>query len=127
MKGTLVTVIILLVLIIAIGIATATISANVSKQYTAELEEAEVSIRADDWEAARNAIEEMAGRWEETCEWLQLWVNHRDTDEVNLGLDRLSAALEAEDKSLSLWAAAELNESLRHIEHRDSLRIGNIL
>ena len=127
MKATLWTVIILVVLIAAIGITSATLGAKVSRDFTLDLEAAKDSIRAGDWQKARSAVEDMTNEWEETCQWLQFWVNHTDTDDVNLGLERLAAALEAEDKGLSLWAAAELNESLRHIHHRDALRIGNIL
>jgi len=127
MKATLWTVIILVVLIVAIGITSATLSEKVSKDFTQDLEVAENSIREGDWQKARTAVEDIATEWEETCGWLQFWVNHTDTDDVNLGLERLAAALEVEDKGLSLWTAAELNESLRHIHHRDSLRIGNIL
>ena len=127
MKATLWTVIILVILIAAIGIASASLSAKVSDDFTRDLEIAEDSIRTGNWPEARSAVEDMLNEWEQTCEWLQFWVNHTDTDDVNLGLERLAAALEAEDKGLSLWTAAELNESIRHIHHRDSLRIGNIL
>lgn len=127
MKATLWTVIILVVLIVAIGITSATLSEKVSTDFTHDLEIAEDSIKAEDWARAKSAVQNILSEWEQTCEWLQFWVNHTDTDDVNLGLERLAAALEVEDKGLSLWTAAELNESLRHIHHRDSLRIGNIL
>ncbi len=127
MKATLWTVIILAVLIVAIGITSATLSEKVSTDFTHDLEIAEDNIKAEDWSRAKGAVQDMLNEWEQTCEWLQFWVNHTDTDDVNLGLERLAAAVEVEDKSLSLWAAAELNESLRHIHHRDSLKIGNIL
>ncbi len=127
MKATLWTVIILAVLIVAIGITSATLSEKVSTDFTHDLEIAEDNIKAEDWSRAKGTVQDMLNEWEQTCEWLQFWVNHTDTDDVNLGLERLAAAVEVEDKSLSLWAAAELNESLRHIHHRDSLKIGNIL
>lgn len=117
----------MVVLITAASLASASLSEKVSTDFTKDLEIAENSIRAQDWEKARSTVDAMADEWEKTCEWLQFWVNHTDTDDVNLGLERLAAALEVEDKSLSLWTAAELNESLRHIHHRDSFRIGNIL
>lgn len=127
MKATVWTVVILFILIVAIGIASAAVSAGISQDFTKDLQTAEESIRGEEWDKAEAAVKDMAKEWEATCVWLQLWVNHGDTDEVNLGLERLQAALEAQDKALSLWAAAELNESLRHIYHRDALRMGNIL
>ncbi len=127
MKATVWTVVILFILIVAIGITSAAVSAGISKDFTSDLQDAEESIRSGGWEEAGAAVKDMAKEWEATCAWLQLWVNHYDTDEVNLGLERLQAALEAQDTALSLWAAAELSESLRHIYHRDALRLGNIL
>jgi len=121
------TVIVLLVLIIAIGITSTTISANISRDFSQDLATAEESIRNRDWEKAMQAMDTMKNEWEETCEWLQFWVNHGDTDDVNLAIEQLIAAIEVQDVPLSLIIGAELGESLRHIYHRDALRISNIL
>ncbi len=127
MKATAWTVAILAVLIVAIGVASAAISARVSQDFSKDLDMAEESIRKGDWEEAKRAVDAMKDEWEETCEWLQFWVNHGDTDDVNMALERLVAAIEVQDKTFSLITSAELGESLRHIHHRDALRIGNIL
>ena len=127
MKATAWTVAILAVLIVAIGVASAAISARVSQDFSKDLDMAEESIRKGDWEEAKRAVNAMKDEWEETCEWLQFWVNHGDTDDVNMALERLVAAIEVQDKTFSLITSAELGESLRHIHHRDALRIGNIL
>jgi Na+(H+)/acetate symporter ActP len=127
MKATIWTVIILVVIIAAIGIASSIISSKVSRDFSQDLTVAEDSIRLKDWEKAKKAVEDMSNEWEETCEWLQFWVNHGDTDDVNMSLERLAAAIEVQDVSLSLITSAELGESLRHIYHRDALRFSNIL
>lgn len=127
MKATTWTVIILAVIIAAIGIASTVISSKVSRDFSQDLTVAEESIRLRDWEKAKKAVEGMSNEWEETCEWLQFWVNHGDTDDVNMSLERLAAAIEVQDVSISLITSAELGESLRHIYHRDALRFSNIL
>ena len=127
MKATVWTVIVLLVLIIAVGIASATISAKISRDYSQDLSVAEESIRSGDWVKAKLAVDAMKNEWKETCGWLQFWVNHGDTDDVNMALEQLAVAIEAQNMPLSLITSAELGESLRHIYHRDALRIGNIL
>ena len=127
LKATAWTVAILLVFIIAVGITSAIISSRVSRDFSQDLAIAEESIRKGDWEEAKRAIDAMKNEWEETCEWLQFWVNHGDTDDVNMALEQLVAAIEVQDRPLSLITSAELGESLRHIHHRDAFRIGNIL
>ncbi len=117
----------LLVLIIALGIASTTISAKTSRDFSEDLAVAEEGIRNRDWEQAERAVAAMMDEWEGTCEWLQFWVNHGDTDDVNMAMEKLEAAIEAQDLPLCLVISAELGESLRHIYHRDALRIGNIL
>ena len=127
MKGTAWTVIILAVIIVAIGIVSTTVSAKISRDFSQDLKVAEESIRSGDWVKAQSAVKAMTDEWEETCGWLQFWVNHGDTDDVSMALEQLAAAIEVHDLPLSLLASAELGESLRHIYHRDALRIGNIL
>lgn len=127
MKATTWTVVILLVLIVAVGIVSTVVSSKVSRDFTQDLTAAEESIRSRDWEKAKQAVDAMKKEWEDTCEWLQFWVNHSDTDDVNMSLERLTAAIEVQDVPLSLITSAELGESLRHIYHRDALRFSNIL
>jgi Na+(H+)/acetate symporter ActP len=127
MKATTWTVIILVVFIAAIGIVSTVVSSKVSRDFTQDLTTAEESIRSGDWEKAKQAVDAMKKEWEDTCEWLQFWVNHSDTDDVSMSLERLTAAIEVQDVSLSLITSAELGESLRHIYHRDAIKISNIL
>ncbi len=127
MKGTLWTIIILAITIVAVGIASTTISAKISREFSQDLAAAEESIRKEDWEQAKRTVDAMKNEWKETCQWLQIWVHHEDTDDVSLSLEQLTAAIEVQDKPQSLITSAELGETLRHIYHRDSLVIGNIL
>jgi Na+(H+)/acetate symporter ActP len=127
MKATVWTVVILLVFIVAIGIASTVISSKVSRDFSQDLTVAEDSIRSKDWEKAKKAVESMRNEWEDTCQWLQFWVNHSDTDDVSLAIEQLAAAIEVQDVPLSLITSAELGESLRHIYHRDALRFSNVL
>ncbi len=117
----------MLLFIIAVGIASTIISANISRDFSQDLALADESIRKGDWAEAKKAVDAMKNEWEATCEWLQFWVNHGDTDDVSMALEQLSAAIDVQDAPLSLITSAELGESLRHIYHRDALRIGNIL
>jgi Na+(H+)/acetate symporter ActP len=127
MKATTWTVIILAVIIAAIGIASSIISSKVSRDFTQDLTTAEESIRKENWEEAQKAVKAMKNEWENTCQWLQFWVNHDDTDDVSLSIEQLTAAIEVKDVHMSLIISAELGESLRHIYHRDALRFSNIL
>lgn len=127
MKATLWTIILLAAIIAALGIASVSISSKISQDYSREAMSIEEDIRKEDWAQAKQGLSSMLEKWEDTCTWLQFWVNHEDTDNVTLALERALAAVEVKDLSTYFQAEAELKEFLRHIYHRDALTIGNIL
>ena len=59
--------------------------------------------------------------------WLQILINHDDIDDVTLALERLQAAIVAQEQSGCFEACAELRENARHIYHRDAFTLGNVL
>ena len=127
MKATLWIIIILAAAIITVGLVSDNVSAKVVKEYSGQAIQIKEIIKKDDWEGARRVTQDMEKKWKETCEWLQFWVDHQDTDNVNLALKKILAAIEVQSLDSYYQADAELMEGLDHVQHRDALTIGNLL
>ena len=127
MKAKLWTVLILLAVILALGILSGRVSAEISQKFSRQMEEVEAAARSGEWAAGQTALGEMLLEWEETTRWLHYFINHQDTEEVGIAMEKMAAALEMENLLLFLMSQAELAEGLRHIHYRDALALGNLL
>ncbi len=127
MKATIWVICISLVLVMGMGITTSILSSHVARDYAELAEQLEDLVREEEWDEARKLLNKIEVRWEDTCQWLQFWVNHGDTDDVNLGLGQMDVGIELKNIWICLTAGAELRESFRHLYHRDALTLSNIL
>lgn len=127
MRATLWIIILLAAAILTVGFVSDHVSAGVAEEFSQQAVQMKESIKSDDWAGARRIQEDMEKKWEDTCDWLQFWVDHQDTDNVNLALKKILAAIEVQSLDSYYQADAELMESLRHVQHRDALTIGNLL
>lgn len=98
-----------------------------SQRYESAAEELRVMTEDGDWSRAGETIEAYLANWHRTVPWLQILINHEDIDEVTLALERLKAAIAAQEKGACFEACAELRENARHIYHRDAFTLGNVL
>ena len=65
--------------------------------------------------------------WDEHTGSLETMIDHSSTDEVRFALSRLIAALEAEDRTMALVYASELEGGVEHVQERQVVTLENIL
>lgn len=121
---------------IAIVLLTLTLSAGwfeeaetrvLSERYVSAAEELHIMIEKAEWNRARETAAAYLESWKETASWLKMLINHEDIDDVTLALERVMACIEAQEQGAGFEACAELGENARHIYHRDSFTLGNVL
>ena len=98
-----------------------------SDRYVSAAEELRVMAEKTDWKRAEQTIDAYLTDWQDTVPWLQILINHEDIDDVTLALERLQAAIAAQEQGSCFEACAELKENARHIYHRDAFTLGNVL
>ena len=100
---------------------------RISDDYQMRVRQIEQAVREEDWEQAHALYEQMNLHWEHVRPTLQLWINHRDTDDINQTLLDLGVVLEARLATESLQALEALYEHASHLYHRDALTLSNLL
>lgn len=118
---------VLAALVLVGGVLSLRVMAGISGEYAATARELTALAREKDWQRAAEVVQARYRSWKKTVDWLQMLVDHADTDAVTLGLRTIAAGIEAQDLSACLAACAELEEAAEHIYHRDAFTLGNIL
>lgn len=98
-----------------------------SDRYVSAAQEIRIMAETAEWTRAAETVAAYLTDWQETVPWLQILINHDDIDDVTLALERLQAAIRAQDQGSCFEACAELKENARHIFHRDAFTLGNVL
>ena len=127
MRTSLTLALILLAVVIAGGVVCSGLTSRVSDQYISAAEEMIVLTGAGEWQRAEETAQAYLERWEGMERWLQILINHDDTDDVNLALEHVLAGIQARDVSLCLESCCTLRECAEHIYHRDAFTWGNVL
>ncbi|MDR0897001.1 MAG: DUF4363 family protein [Oscillospiraceae bacterium] len=127
MKRKIMSIAITLPILLGLGLFSMLYTRDISDHYVAMAEELRDAAEADDWELARQQMDAIYEDWRSREGILQIWVPHRDTDEVQKQMEGMQAGLAIRDKSLMMEHAAGLIEALDHLHHRDDLSISNIL
>lgn len=127
MRTSLVISLTLLALTLVAGIWSAGEARILSDRYVSAAEELRVLTEKADWQRAEETVASYLTSWEESVPWLQILINHEDIDDVSLALERLQAAIDAQEQGACYEACAELRENARHIYHRDAFTLGNVL
>lgn len=122
----LITAAVTLALILGIGIFSGSYSRFVSEEMQGQMKTLGEKVLSGAWTEARQMQRDLADTWQRRGDLLSLWVNHGDVDNVGAGLRQLEVSLDREETFYSLLYAAELEESLSHIYHRDALMLKNI-
>ncbi len=84
-------------------------------------------LQAGELEDALAQARELDARWDEQASLLEMFVNHRATDDVRYAFSRLIAAIEGGDREAALIYAAELEGGVEHVFERQALLIQNVL
>ena len=127
MRTSLIISIVLLLLTIGGGIWEEAETSILSERYISAAEELHVMAEKKDWARAQEIVSAYLAAWQDTIPWLQILINHDDIDDVTLALERLQAAVMAQEQAACFEACAELRENARHIFHRDAFTLGNVL
>lgn len=127
MRTNLVISMLLLALTIAGGTMAQMQTGTLSDRYVSAAEELRILSEKEDWERAATVLRVYRDDWQRTTTWLQMLINHEDIDDVTLAMDRLKAAVDAQEQGSCYEACAELRENARHIYHRDAFTPGNVL
>lgn len=127
MRTSLIISIVLLIVTIAAGVWSAGEAHILSDRYVSAAEELRIMTGNSDWTRAQETAAAYLEAWHEAVPWLQILINHEDIDDVTLALERLQAAIKAQEQGACFEACAELRENARHIYHRDAFTLGNVL
>lgn len=127
MKTALLTILAITLTLALLGGVSADITRRASEAFYKEARALEAMILGEDWAALEIKSHELENSWQPVREQLELWIDHRDTDEVTLALRRLRAGLLLKDQALAMDAAAQLMEAAHHLYHRDALRLTNLI
>lgn len=69
----------------------------------------------------------ISSAWARESGWVQLWVNHADTDNVTQALRGLMSAISLQDEMNALLYYGDCLENFGHLHHRDAFTLKNIL
>lgn len=127
MRTSLIISLVLLVLTIGGGVLEEMETRILSDRYVSAAEELHIMAEKAEWSRAAETVAAYNASWQDTVPWLQILINHDDIDDVTLALERLQAAVAAQEQGSCFEACAELKENARHIFHRDAFTLGNVL
>lgn len=127
MRRRLIAIGITLPILLLIGIGSMLITQHLSRTYVENIQRMEALARAGDYEGAQRQLTEVAEKWSKWEPWLQIWVNHSETDEVTTNIKAVQVGLVLEDEVLLFSHSTLLIEALDHLHHRDDLTVSNIL
>ena len=123
-------VITMLVVLALLGALCATEQISVARTTNAALAEARAILdllHADRLDEALARARALDARWDEQARLLEIFVNHKATDDVRFAFSRLIAAMEGEDRETAMVYAAELEGGIEHVYERQALMIENVL
>lgn len=109
------------------GVLNQRTTAAIAEAYVQTAAELHEMCRQKDWQRSMDEVLARRQSWERTEKWLQMLINHEDTDAVMQALGAIRAGIEAEDLASCYAACHQLNEAAEHIYHRDAFTLGNIL
>ena len=91
------------------------------------LEAVEQSISTQKWEVAQKELNTAQQRWDKNKTWWTVILDHQETDNIDISLNRLEKYIETHDVSLSLGEVAALKIQVDHISDTEKLNLRNIL
>lgn len=99
----------------------------VSRHFADAAEEMRTLTQAQEWDAAALQLRAFQQEWEDTLPWLQMQLNHEDADDLTLAMRTLEAGILTRNAPMCALGCAQMEESARHLYHRDAFTWANIL
>lgn len=127
MRRRLIVSLVILLFVGAVGGSTEAYNTSMVRRYKNELLLTADAVSREDWAAASRSVENLSMQWEKECSWVQLWVNHAETDAVSRSLQGLLTALGQRDLLSVRLYYGECVENFAHLHHRDAFTLKNIL
>lgn len=127
MKSSLAITAVLLGLVLLGGSLSARATLRQSQRYESAAQELRLMVLESDWERAEAVLQAYRESWEKTESWMQLFVDHQDTDALSSAMEQVLAGIEAREPGLCLEGCLALGESAEHLYHRDALTWENVL
>lgn len=127
MRTSTVVLVVILVVVIVGGVLTSQGASTMSERYVSASRELLVLTEDGQWERSAQLLSDYQHSWEESLHWLQMLINHEDTDDVTLAMTKIEAGVRRKDAALCALGCNELQEAARHIYHRDAFTLANIL
>lgn len=84
-------------------------------------------IRGGAFAAAAEQVRTLDETWDRQARLLEMFVDHRATDDVRFAFSRLLAAIEGEDREAALVCVSELEGGIEHVRERQELLLQNVL
>ena len=127
MRAKVLTVVIVLALLGVLCTTEQTLVSRTTREALAGAREVLALLRADAIGEALERARALDGQWDERAKRLEIFVNHKATDDVRFAFSRLIAALESGDRDTAMVYAAELVGGVEHVFERQALMVENIL
>lgn len=127
MRATVWTLVVITLLLGLMGWGGSSLSRSAAQSFFQEAQQLEDRVLQGDWAQMIQILDTFENRWTDTCSWLQLWIDHRDTEAVTLALARIRAGALLQDASLTMDAIAELKAACLHLHYRNDLRLQNLI
>lgn len=116
-----------LLFVAAVGGLAEGYNGDVALRYGDSLRPLGAAISQEDWQEAQRLADAVFTRWEGETAWIQLWINHADTDAVTRALRSLQTAIRARDALSAQLYLGDCVENFAHLHHRDAFTLKNIL
>ncbi|MBQ9196292.1 MAG: DUF4363 family protein [Clostridia bacterium] len=100
---------------------------HTARRYALALEPVEKAVEEENWEDAASRTSMLLSQWERESGFIQLWINHADTDAVSHALRGLLTAARNADSLSALLFYGDCLENFDHLHHRDAFTLKNIL
>ena len=127
MRAKVLTVVIVLALLGVLCTTEQTLVLRTTNEALAGAREVLALLRADAIGEALERARALDGQWDERAKRLEIFVNHKATDDVRFAFSRLIAALESGERDTAMVYAAELEGGVEHVYERQALMVENIL
>ncbi|MFW5649581.1 MAG: DUF4363 family protein [Candidatus Alkaliphilus sp. MAG34] len=89
--------------------------------------ELEESIKGEDWAQGREQIQNLKKQWDTTKKGWLLFLEHYETDPIDISLTRLEQYVETENKPLASGEMAELRLLIDSVRSNENFKLENIL
>ncbi|MBQ9299753.1 MAG: DUF4363 family protein [Clostridia bacterium] len=97
------------------------------RRYRLALMPVEAALDGGQWEEALRLTQQISIQWEREAGFIQLWINHADTDAVTHALRGLEISARNADFLSAMLFYGDCVENFDHLHHRDAFTLKNIL